>query len=647
MKLARLLPRSACAVAALTLAHSALADVTVTVQLDTVRASDGVDTLDRAKFFGLCDQGSRFDERVKSEQRYAYLLDELGVTFGRRLGPIAWAIPGDASYPEDPDRPGFADLDAVRALANPTPPDPDFAQRIGGRLDVAAHGAHGGFPDFMGMKQTTATQAEDPKNHLPMNIEAAAELSAVVFEHFFTDFDRPTFYEPINEPHWTHFQNRHLAEWHLATHEAFEAAGLSTQVGGPCLSVAYFYRDDYQAFTGMRDFIDATDGQLPFYSFHAYDYITYADGAIGGRVTSGLPLQGMLDLLATYGHNEYGSAFPLMLSEHGGYVIHGHEAMTDELVGPRGDVTTEGGWAREMERRSLAAFQLVSSSIANTMTFMDHPHTVKKAVPFILLESMAWDPEYYSVLYVPRHFTDNDDWVLSENVMFYELFAGVAGKQLVAHSDDPDVQVQAFADSGATWVLLNNLADKPEPVRLDLGDGEAPTALVRRFGPTGKLTPVFDVEESADLATLTIGGRESLVLRLDRAEPPTNTVSEVPVYAEQMIVAVEPNASATFDIALPDGIDVSTLRYAELRVAVVRASGMSPAIDVQLNDAAVTVPVEDAARRYDAKGQEYAATKIVRIQPALLNTENRITVSFPDGGAGTVGTVVLRLGIDG
>ena len=37
--------------------------------------------------------------------------------------------------------------------------------------------------------------------------------------------------------------------------------------------------------------------------------------------------------------------------------------------------------------RSIAQFNKISGIIANTMVFMDHPHIVKKAVPFILLET--------------------------------------------------------------------------------------------------------------------------------------------------------------------------------------------------------------------------------------------------------------------
>jgi hypothetical protein len=48
---------------------------------------------------------------------------------------------------------------------------------------------------------------------------------------------------------------------------------------------------------------------------------------------------------------------------------------------------------------------------ANTMAFIDHPHTVVKAVPFLLPNTWGWDPKYYASLYVPYNYTDKSKWV--------------------------------------------------------------------------------------------------------------------------------------------------------------------------------------------------------------------------------------------
>ena len=48
---------------------------------------------------------------------------------------------------------------------------------------------------------------KDVANHngkqewLPENIDAV-EFAAAVLKHTFSSFDRPVYYEPVNEPHW-------------------------------------------------------------------------------------------------------------------------------------------------------------------------------------------------------------------------------------------------------------------------------------------------------------------------------------------------------------------------------------------------------------------------------------------------------------
>ena len=60
--------------------------------------------------------------------------------------------------------------------------------------------------------------------------------------------------------------------------EAVRRQTPDVRVGGPCLSVAYFYRNNYTMWNGMKDFMDRTGGRLDFYSFHAYDFFKWDDG---------------------------------------------------------------------------------------------------------------------------------------------------------------------------------------------------------------------------------------------------------------------------------------------------------------------------------------------------------------------------------
>ena len=107
------------------------------------------------------------------------------------------------------------------------------------------------------------------RSGIPQNIDAAAELAAAVFQYNYTDFDRPKYFEPLNEPHWKYFVDQHLADWHLAVKKKVQEATPEVQVGGMCMSVSYFYRDNYQNFSGMKGFFRSYQGRdgLLFVSF--------------------------------------------------------------------------------------------------------------------------------------------------------------------------------------------------------------------------------------------------------------------------------------------------------------------------------------------------------------------------------------------
>jgi len=56
--------------------------------------------------------------------------------------------------------------------------------------------------------------------------------------------------------------------------------------------------------------------------------------------------------------------------------------------------------------------------------------------------------------------------------------------------------------------------------------------------------------------------------------------------------------------------------------------------------------MEDAADRFE-DDRSYASLKRVYFDSDLLQTDNRVEISFPDGRSGGVGAVVIRAGLEG
>ncbi|MEQ8209861.1 MAG: beta-agarase [Lacipirellulaceae bacterium] len=622
------------------------------------RQIDGVCELDRTSLFALCDHGVGFDQRMRDPERVEYLLKDLNATFGRSLGPIRSVVRNEQIVREDPDRPGFADLELVKqeSVSRQRPASKVLQDFVGERMDIAAHGSHNAYPEFMGA-HTTPQSTQDPNHsqHLPENMEAAAELAAAVLQYNYGDFTRPRYFEPVNEPHWSFIGAEHLANWHLKTHSAVHDRGLDVEVGGPCNSVCYFYRNDFNAFNGVKNFINNTKGQLDFYSFHAYDYLNWNGQDLVGRISSGLPLEGMIDLVQNHLVNEFGEQKGIVISEHGGYVTGSQGRPTAEEVGdllaakyfPEGE-----GFEHEMRKRSIQSHVLVSAIMANTLTFMDHPHVIKKAVPFILPESMAWDPKYYSTLYVPYDFTDRSRWVETRNSDFYKFFRDVQGERVIIKGGDPDIQARAFADKDRLIIVVNNLSDELHDVKLDFPQPKESTEpqetkskkiVLRRYGRNEDYTPYLTEENIESLEQLQLAGREAVLVAVeyDQEIPVKGTFNETPHYGSQLAVKATKEKPARFLVEIPAAKE---LAFATLRLSISRPFDADPNVLVKVNGKRVEFPLEDAVSRLAEEGREYASTKIVQLDRKLLREQNRVEVSFPDDRGGTVGSVVIRAG---
>ncbi|MCM2369168.1 beta-agarase [Aporhodopirellula aestuarii] len=612
----------------------------IVVEPQTTRAIQGISEVERKRYFNLCDPGTGFEQRVKDDAMYDYLVKELGVSFGRRLGVVKHPA---MSLREDPDRPGFPDITPLKT-AKVDKPSQRMLEDFGPNLNVAAHGHHNAFPEYMGRFETKDS-VSDPKHaqFLPQNIEAAALLSAAVLRFDFNDFDRPKFYEPVNEPHWSFPKTQHLADWHLETMRMVHRATPGVKVGGPCLPVCYFYRGDYKSFDGLKGFIERTDAQLDFYSFHTYDYLRWRDGEFKGRIQSGLPLEGTLDLVQNYTVNAFGKEVDIVISEQGGYIgsdpkgEYDGEYVAAEILAERYPDADPESWDYELKKRSIVSFGHVSSIVANTLTFLEHPHCVQKTVPFLLPNTWSWGPKYYAQLYVAKDYVDETQWVESDMTMYFKLFRGVAGRRVKALCSDPDLQTRAFVDGSKLFLAINNQSFQPESV--DLRGIKSDQVVLRRFGRNPDFTCSYAEETIATPTSLALAGRETVVIVADSGQPiePNRMVNEVVCYGDKVTQSVQ---DATFVVGVPQDKPID---YAQLRIGLTRSPESIRTPVVRFNGEVIDVALEDSAERF--LDREYATTKLIPLDPAKVKAENTISVSFPDGNDGAVGSVVIRAAV--
>jgi len=610
----------------------------IVIQVDPTvsTAINGHLNLDRSKYFNLSTSGILFESTINNKTRSDYYIQDLEMTFGRTLGMVSTAVPWGGNVREDAARPGYADMAFLKQKSNPSNGtfSEAFKQKFPNNLDVANHDNHNAYPVFM--PPVINAQAGDI-GKLPSNVDAAAELAVALLKYYYTDWTRPKTFEPINEPHWA-IDKDLLANLHMAIWKKAKAEKIPTLIGGPCYSTAYYYKKNYTGLSGLSDFIDRTECKLDFYSFHVYDFMKYdaARKDIVGRVTSGLPIEGVLDIVPNYTMNKYGKAVEIVISETGGYMA-GREADQNAIANT---YFPGSGFAWEMKRRSISAFVMVSSCIANTMAFINHPHVVKKSVPFILLESFAWDPKYYSSLLVANNFTDKNNWQESKYIHFYEFFKGVKGRRVLSECTNPDIQQHAFVDGNKLVLVMNNQSNIIKPLKVNLPASGISSINIRRFGRNTDFTPYLEEQAVASLNELSLKGREAMVITVTYQDlvQQSKYINEKAYYGAE--ISREFVGTANFTVNIPSLKDV---QYAILRVGISRPAGTDRKVNISLNGTALQVPMEDCAP-YLENETEFATTKIIRVDKSLLVNRNNITVSFPDGKQGGVGATVLRVG---
>ncbi|MFD2255969.1 beta-agarase [Luteolibacter algae] len=625
--------------------------IQIQVSPELTRSIDGISKLDRKRYFALADHGENLDKRVGSDERFDELTEDFDISLGRILGPVKGYVKNSKIVREDTARPGYVDLEnLIRELEERRQPDSGKLKAIfGENMNIAAHDHHNAYPEFMGKYETPESAQEGSHaQYIPKDIEAAAELSARILKHGFTDFTRPAYYELVNEPHWSFFKDQHLADWHLATKRKVHELTPDVQVGGLCMSVAYFYKDYYKNWLGMKSFIDNTRGELDFYSFHVYDYYRNPEaGKNATRITSGLPLEGVLDLVNNYAVNTFGKELKLVVSEHGGYASkpgedkmdYDGQFLADELYDSLVEEKKDG-FTGEMERRSMIQWLHVSSILANTLTFMDRPQSVVKSVPFILANTEAWDPKYYASVYTPEEYEKGAELQASFLASFYKLFAGIEGRRVIADSPDPDLQVRAFADGKKVYTIVNNLSTVEHQITLSGLEGAKHEE--RRISRGKNMLPSYTVSEPETAKGIVLGSREVIVYISTFPEEvkEKSIIFEKVFYGDRITQKIDgENPVATIKVKVPDG---GKALDSMLRIGIDRGVNSSYFVNVSMNHMPLNVPQEDSATRYDDSDDGYASTKLIPIPAGKLAKENNILISFPDGGDGAVGSAVIR-----
>ncbi len=637
--------------------------VRIEINADVRHTVGGIDAFDRRKYITIHSSHAGQDwfgnnsQSRSAPNASADLLTEFvetyDVYFGRDTGAMAWQL---QQLPEDPNRPGFVDetavatrgADARRNYASTTNANAVTSRRHEQRGTDLIVGAqqHPYWPDGQTTNQGWAfSQADTPSE--PFGT-ATGHYMGQFLSRFFrqgtADSDgqpKPVHVEVMNEPVYDLVDAADVPEdlgkifrFHNAVAAAIRATNDDVLIGGYGAAFPDFERDGFNRWHERhKAFLDIAGHNMDFLAIHLYDFPNFT---VGGRLTEqyrkGSNLEATLDMLEHYATLKFGAPMPLVISEYGSQV-HG---LYNQPWSPL---------------RDWLAIKAINSML---MAFMERPDIIRKTIPFIPVKA-EWGrvsdtvPYYWRLMRQASEAAGEtgDEWVYTEMVKFYELWADVGGTRVDSYADDPDILVDAYLDGRDLFVIANSLEfeDAYLGIALDGPGTAAPTRITVKHLYLDDEMPVLETTSPAALPeSLRLGAEGTMVLHVefDADIAIEESAVESKHYAETMLRPISANSTLPFDV---DGVPRGTDGEAVLRLGVGRAHGLSLLPMVSVNGIAVEVPADFRGydQYHDGVGRaSFFGVLEIPVPWNAVQENNRVEATFADSG-GHISSVALQV----
>jgi agarase len=223
------------------------------------------------------------------------------------------------------------------------------------------------------------------------------------------------------------------------------------------------------------------------------------------------------------------------------------------------------------------------------------------------------------------------DWVFTDQIKFYELWAGVSGQRRFARSSDPNLQVATYVDGKTASIVLNNLVPQQKEVSLSamgLTGLKAEKLVAKHLYLDGDKPRLDSVNLPISQAKFTLQPDATLVLQLTMSDkvPASKTAKETKYYADGYFQPIDTGKSMSFHI---DGVQPVARGMAVLRVGLGRDHGRSLRPLVRFNGRKLDVP-SGFKGRSQADRKRFFGVLEIPIATSLLKPDNQVSIRFPD-----------------
>ncbi|MGC6424838.1 MAG: agarase [Lentimonas sp.] len=656
--LAKPLKHSVCAFVSISavLLHAETEPAVVEINLNVRHEVGGLSTFDREKFITVHstpteeDWGHTLrDSRNFTENLFEDFMIGRDVYFGRDTGYINLHRKHDDQIGEDPERTGWVDAKSMERRGRER--REEYKKNTGihhyeerNKTGVMCAQYHAIWPngaEVNGWAISTEDSEEEPFG------SASGDFMGRFLKEFYDDFGQrpgpssPPYVEIVNEPDWYLLEWPHdpdygsvraskLWEFHVNVAQEVRKHQQDILIGG---YVSFNPKFDEEDFGEWKDewklFVDIAGEEMDFWSLHLYDQPAMWHKT---NYRKGANLEAMFDLIDYYSEAALGEARPYVISEFGSQT---HEPHND-------DWTAHRDWLRLKAMSSM------------TLTFLERPHLMLKTIPYITLKAewgrnqktdVPWHARLMRQSGEPGSYTG--EWVYTELIHYYDLWADVNGERVYTASSDPDIQVDSYVDGNKAYLILNNIVPDTRVVDLSFLEqpGQAVTLIRSKHlywegDPDGGRV-VFDEAETRKLPkSVTIESEAAMVLELTY---PADIEFEAALTESKYFAStyLQPiHKDRTLHFIVPD-VAVGKTEDATLRIGIAREHELSKQPTVVLNGETLQVPADIMGYEKDGRFQ-FFGTLLIPVSTTLLQEENRVELTFPDSG-GQVSTIALQV----
>ena len=238
------------------------------------------------------------------------------------------------------------------------------------------------------------------------------------------------------------------------------------------------------------------------------------------------------------------------------------------------------------------------------------------------------------------------EWVYTDMVHFYDLWAQVDGLRLDTRTTDIDIQADAYAEGEKLHLILNNLIKNPgngtrriqlDPVGKD--DNPVQSMKVRHLHWNGNRVTLDESTHQGELAAVDIASEAAVIIEYTFTHPiqPAKTIVEDKHFANGYLKPIQAGTPVDLEVS---GVNTAGLDRAVLRIGLGRSQPSSKKPQVLFNGTELTVPFNILGYDGDSRADFFGILQ-VPVPVELVQSQNSISVTFPDTG-GHLSTLALR-----